>query len=91
MRNCAERELTALAAEVRGAGLEVETVLKLGMPSREIDLIAKEENADLIIISTHGRTGLQRVLMGGTAEQVVRYAPCPVLVVREHEHEFVRG
>jgi universal stress protein A len=46
-------------------------------------------NMDLIILSTHGRTGLKYVFMGSTAEHVVRYAPCPVLVVREHEHEFV--
>ena len=45
--------------------------------------------ADLIIISTHGYTGLKHVLLGSTAERVVRHAPCPVLVVRETEREFI--
>ena len=45
---------------------------------------------NLIIVSTHGRTGLKHVFMGSVAENVVRLAPCPVLVVREHEHEFLK-
>ena len=44
---------------------------------------------DLIIIATHGHTGLTHVLLGSTAERVIRYAPCPVLVVQPKEHEFV--
>ncbi len=44
---------------------------------------------DLIIISTHGCTGLKHALLGSTAERVVRHAPCPVLTVRDKEHEFV--
>jgi len=48
--------------------------------SHIVDL-AKEQEADLIVIGTHGRTGLKHVLLGSTAEQVVRHAPCPVLVV----------
>jgi nucleotide-binding universal stress UspA family protein len=44
---------------------------------------------DLIIISTHGRTGLKHALLGSTTERVVRHAPCPVLVVRAQEREFV--
>ena len=44
---------------------------------------------DLIIMSTHGYSGLQHVLLGSTTERVVRHAPCPVLVVRENEHEFI--
>jgi len=44
---------------------------------------------DLIVISTHGYTGLKHAVLGSTAERVVRHAPCPVLVVREQEHEFV--
>jgi len=50
---------------------------------------AKEERADLIILSTHGHTGLRHVLLGSTAERVVRHAGCPVLIVREQEREFV--
>jgi universal stress protein A len=51
--------------------------------------VAREIPADLIITTTHGRTGLTHVLMGSTAENIVRKAPCPVLVVREREHDFV--
>ncbi len=50
---------------------------------------AKEEQADLLVIATHGRTGLKHILLGSVAEKVVRLAPCPVLVVREHEQEFI--
>jgi nucleotide-binding universal stress UspA family protein len=51
--------------------------------------MARESNFDLIILSTHGHTGLKHVLLGSVAEDVVQHAPCPVLVVREQEHEFV--
>jgi universal stress protein A len=58
-------------------------------PARVICDYAKQIHADLIVIGTHGRQGVSRVLMGSVAEQVVRSAPCPVLVVRPNEHEFV--
>ena len=51
--------------------------------------LAREICADLIIATTHGRTGLTHLVMGSTAENIVRRAPCPVLVVRETEHDFV--
>jgi nucleotide-binding universal stress UspA family protein len=51
--------------------------------------VAREIRADLIITTTHGHTGLKHLLMGSTAESIVRKAPCPVLVVREREHDFV--
>ncbi len=66
-----------------------EGVVCEGAPRIEIIEAAKQSSADLIILSTHGRTGLARVCLGSTAEYVVRHAPCPVLVVRECEHEFV--
>ena len=65
------------------------TLLRVGAPFDEICKAAAELNTDLIILSTHGYTGLKHVLMGSTAERVVRHAPCPVLVVRKREHEFV--
>ncbi len=55
----------------------------------EIVKYAKEHDIDLIVQSTHGRTGLKHFLMGSVAESVVRYAPCPVLTVRHPEHDFV--
>ena len=60
-------------------------ILRLGSPYYEITAAAKELNTDLIVISTHGRTGLRHVLMGSTAERVVRHAHCPVLTVRMSE------
>jgi nucleotide-binding universal stress UspA family protein len=68
----------------------VEKVLvRHGRSFHEIADAARTLKADLIIISTHGYTGLKHALLGSTTERVVRHAPCPVLVVREREHEFV--
>lgn len=61
----------------------------IGRPVEEIVAAAKKWDADLIIMSTHGYTGLKHAFLGSTTENVVRYAPCPVLTLREHEHDFV--
>ena len=66
-----------------------QTVLRRGEPYREIIKAASELQIDLIILSTHGRSGVARMVLGSTAEKVVRHAGCPVLVVRENEREFV--
>jgi nucleotide-binding universal stress UspA family protein len=60
-----------------------------GGPAHEIVRIAAEQNADLIIVGTHGRGAVAHLLLGSVAERVVRSAPCPVLTVRSGEHEFV--
>jgi nucleotide-binding universal stress UspA family protein len=60
-----------------------------GSPFLEIVRAAKEEDADLIVMGTHGRGAVAHILMGSVAERVVRKAPCPVLTVRSGEHEFV--
>ena len=65
-----------------------ETLVKVGIPYQEIANTAEALKTDLIVIATHGRTGLAHVLLGSTTEHLVRYAPCPVLVVREKEREF---
>ncbi|HRX85959.1 MAG TPA: universal stress protein [Phycisphaerae bacterium] len=72
-------------------GLEYAPVTKvaLGKPFVEIITYAREITADLLVMATHGRSGLMHALMGSTAERVVRKAPCPVLTVRAGEHEFV--
>jgi len=67
------------------------TLVRFGRSFHEIADAARTLKVDLIIISTHGYTGLKHALLGSTTERVVRHAPCPVLVVREREHEFVRG
>ena len=65
--------------------------VRSGKPSTEIVQLAAEENADLIIIATHGHGGLEHVLFGSTAERVIRKAPCPVLSIREKEKDFITG
>lgn len=60
-----------------------------GSPKHEIFTIAKSEPIDLIVIGTHGRRGLSRVIHGSVAEAVVRYAPCSVLSVKQPEHDFI--
>ncbi|MBI3417501.1 MAG: universal stress protein [Verrucomicrobia bacterium] len=65
------------------------TLVRLGQPFHEITEAARTLKVDVIVISTHGYTGLKHALMGSTAERVVRHAPCPVLVVREKEKEFI--
>jgi nucleotide-binding universal stress UspA family protein len=57
--------------------------LTMGDPAGEVVRMATDENAEMIILGTHGRTGMTRLLMGSVAEAIVRRAPCPVLVYRE--------
>jgi universal stress protein A len=64
-------------------------VIRKGRPHHEITEAARTLKVDLIVISTHGYTGVNRALLGSVTERVVRESPCPVLVVREHEHEFI--
>lgn len=70
--------------------LHVETLVLGGGPAHEICTTAEKQNFDLIVISTHGYTALRRFAVGSVTENVVRHAPCPVLVVREREHEFIK-
>ena len=89
MREGGKKELLKLAAdEVRGA-VATDTIVCVGSPAREIVETARSLPADLIVISTHGRTGLSHVFLGSVAEHVVQRAPCPVFVVREREHEIL--
>ena len=90
MRESADRELSKLVVdEVRGV-VAADTLVRTGAPTEEIVNAAKKLPADIIVISTHGRGGLKHVLLGSVAERVVRHAPCPVLVVREHERDIVQ-
>jgi nucleotide-binding universal stress UspA family protein len=71
------------------AGKTVVRAVRQGPPHLEIVRYAKESVTDLIVIGTHGRTGLAHVFMGSVVEKVLRKSPCPVLTVRHPEHEFV--
>jgi nucleotide-binding universal stress UspA family protein len=87
LADSAARELPKLGAREECAGLEVEEVLARGDAAGEIVRVARERDIDLIVISSHGRTGFGRMIFGSTAESVVRRAHCPVLVVKPKEGE----
>lgn len=78
----AERQLTTLKAGAAAKGVAVRTAVVTGRPAQSIIEHAASEGCDLIVMGTHGRTGLSHVVMGSVAERVLRKAPCPVLTVR---------
>ena len=86
----AERQLRDLMEKTDWEGIKVESALEIGHAGEQVCDRAKDRKADLIVTSTHGRTGLKHVFIGSTAEYVVRHAPCPVLVVPSHERTFPR-
>jgi len=79
---------TSMSSETEKT-IELKRFVARGIPAEEIVDFARNNEIDLIVMSTHGRTGLKHVLMGSTTEKVVRKAPCPVLSIRHPEHEFV--
>jgi nucleotide-binding universal stress UspA family protein len=81
--NRSKDELKKLAEMEIDSNIEVEVIIKSGKPFVEINECASEKDIDLIIIATHGHTGVEHLLFGSTAEKVVRKAPCPVLTLRE--------
>jgi universal stress protein A len=85
----AEKSLTSVLDPEWSAGRTVVMVVIEGSPKVEIVAYARKHNIDLIVLATHGRSGLAHVLMGSVAESVVRTAPCPVLTVRPEGHQFV--
>jgi nucleotide-binding universal stress UspA family protein len=85
VRKAASTALDGLVDRARGSGTDVRGVLRQGAAWSEIGAAAKDLKVDLIVMGTHGRHGLARVLLGSVAEKVVRTAPCPVLTVRGPE------
>jgi nucleotide-binding universal stress UspA family protein len=83
-RESAERQMRELVREVKFGRVKLENIFTEGSPVLDICAFAKDHDVDLIITSTHGFTGLKHVLIGSIAEQVVRRAPCSVLVVPSH-------
>jgi len=84
-RKWAEETLEKRSADLRGQGIKTSWRAMGGVPFEEIANVAREEHAEMIVIGTHGRSGLNRVLLGSVAEHVIRLAPCPVLTVRQPE------
>ncbi|MBN2373328.1 universal stress protein [bacterium] len=68
---------------------DIVKIIRFGSPYNEIINIAKEENIDLIVMGTHGRSGIAHFLIGSVTEKVIRTAPCPVLVVRPSVHGMI--
>lgn len=85
----AKEELRKLASNEIPSQINVQTVLKTGKPFVEIIDTAAELDVDIIIIATHGHSGVEHILFGSTAEKVVRKAPCPVLTIREPVKGFL--
>jgi len=83
------KQLAELRRQEIDSEIATDTIVRLGKPYSEIINTAKEWDIDLIIIATRGHTGLKHAFLGSPAEKVVRHAPCPVLTVREPEHDFV--
>lgn len=86
----AARDVRELVEREIGDAVPVRGLVRNGRPADQVCRQAKEDETDLIIVSTHGHTGLKHIMMGSIAELIVRHAPCPVLVVRTNEHDFVR-
>lgn len=81
-----DKQLKASKKEAEAAGaLRVETSLLQGVIASEILEFAKQQGSDLIVMGTHGRTGIRHVVMGSVAERVLRMAHCPVLTVKAQE------
>jgi len=76
------RRAAARAGEARAAGVTARTVLRVGIPSEEIVSAAKDEHADLVVLSTRGHPGIHRFLAGGVADRVIEAAGCAVLRLR---------
>lgn len=85
----AENQLAEILKSIESDQMTASLVVREGRAATEIVDLAKEENIDLIVMSTHGYSNIKHVLLGSVTENVVRHAPCPALVVRENEHEFV--
>ncbi len=80
--------LDCIPEEIRD-DMNVEAIVIQGVPFAEIISTARENEIDMIVIGSHGRTGLAHMMLGSVSEKVVRKAPCPVLTVRQPDHKFV--
>jgi len=89
LRQSAEKGLENFIPQEWTDGLTVHRKVVVGVPFLEVVRYAKENQTDLLIVTTHGRTGLAHVLLGSVAERIVRKSPCPVLTVRPEGHGFV--
>lgn len=78
----ARKRLEQLRTTLVQQGIRAEVELRMGKPYLEIADVAKKKKAGLVVLATHGHTGLKHFYLGSTAEKLIRHAPCSVLVVR---------
>ncbi len=82
-----EKLLECVPEEIR-SDMNIEAIVVQGIPFVEIITTAKQNSVDMLVIGSHGRTGLAHMMLGSVSEKVVRKAPCPVLTVRQPNHKF---
>ncbi|MEA3332468.1 MAG: universal stress protein [Pseudomonadota bacterium] len=82
------QEVVQCSGYCETSGIVCDGEIRHGVPYEEIIKYAKEIDADLIVMSTHGHTGLSHILLGSVAEKIVRYAPCPVLTTRVDDKDW---
>jgi universal stress protein A len=89
VRQSLESSLLKIPESAWAARHHVHRAIRSGVPYLEVVKYAQEHEIDVIVVGTHGRTGLTHLLLGSTAEKIVRKAPCPVLTVHPKGHQFV--
>lgn len=89
LRERGQTQLDTLIKNEIPGDMSASGIVRSGKPFVEIIKTAREEAVDLIIIATHGHTGIEHILFGSTAEKVIRKSPCPVLSIRSSNQEFV--
>ena len=77
-----KKNLDALVAKAKKAGVRAKSILLEGVPHEQIARTARRQRADLVVMGTHGRTGLAKIFLGSVAGRVIAIAPCPVMTVR---------
>lgn len=82
MQKSSDEAINYVMEKGKEMGLEVKAISKMGSPAN--DIVEASKNYDLIVMGTIGRTGISKLLLGSVAEKVVRFAECPVLVIRNH-------
>ena len=87
-KEAAEKQLAGIVAERVPQDIPADVKTLFGKPFVEIVKFARDQNTDLIVMATHCRGAVQHILMGSTAEKVVRKAPCPVLTVKQPKQTF---
>ncbi len=86
MKHRAAEELRQLGTTMVGDAVRWTSTVRVGKPYLEILQVAAESRAEMIVIATHGHTGVEHLLFGSTTEKVVKKAPCPVLIIRPVRH-----